>query len=73
MKMKSRSPQEHNERLNNLKTKPNGMLATEWNAHLNELKRQGKYKGEKYAHTRTQLDELFEIEEDLAKYNRGEP
>ncbi len=71
MKMKRRSPEEHNAILKNMKSKPDGMPATEWNSHLDDLKRQGKYNGEKYAHTRTRVDELWEIGEDLASYNRG--
>lgn len=73
MKMKKRTAKEHNELLNKRKTKPDGMPALERNKHLDELKKQGKYNGEIYAHTRTEIDEQFEIEEDRAKYNRGEP
>jgi hypothetical protein len=72
MKIKRKSAKEHNESLNKRKTKPDGMTAMEWNRHLNELKRQGKYNGEIYAKTRTELDEMWEIEEDLNRYNRGE-
>lgn len=70
MKMTRKSPEEHNATLNRRKERPENMTPTEWNTHLDELKRLGKYNGEIYARTRTRIDELFEIEEELKDLER---
>lgn len=72
MQMKRKTAKEHNKMIGRVGKKSNNMSPTEWNRHLDELKRLGKYNGEKYAHTRSRLDEIFEINEDMKAYNRGE-
>jgi hypothetical protein len=69
MQMKRKTCQEHNKNLSNVKRKPSGMSGNKWNSYLDELKRLGKYNGEIYTKTRTRIDEIFEINQEMKEHD----